>query len=48
MCFLLPETLGMMAGQPDGCIRVELLLMFHLIVFTTWLMWLLGSPAGLC
>lgn len=45
MHFLLPETFRKMAGQPDGCIRVELLLMFHLIVFTTCLMRLLGSPS---
>lgn len=43
MRFLLPEVVREMAGQPDGRIRAELILMSHLIVFTAWLMWLLDS-----
>lgn len=43
MQFLLPKVVRKMAGQPDGHIRVELILMFHLIMFTAWLMGLLGS-----
>jgi len=43
MHFLLPEMVGEMAGLPDGCICVELMLMSHLIVFTALLMWLLDS-----
>lgn len=43
MCFFLPEMFRGMAGQPDGHISVELILMSHLIVFTAWLIWILDS-----
>lgn len=47
MRFLLPTMFREMAGQPDGHICVELILMSHLIVFIAWLMWLLDSVAGI-
>lgn len=35
MCFLLPEMVREMAGQPDGHVCLEMILMSHLIMFTS-------------